>query len=71
MAPPKQTITETPVSLEGFELQDIAALEKVAEDRGISFDEACRQLLQEHARSLRKSQPKGLLQRLFGNRAAH
>jgi hypothetical protein len=71
MAPPKQTTTETEVSLEGFELQDIAALEKVAEDRGISFDEACAQLLQEHARSLRNPQPKSLFRRLFGNRAAH
>lgn len=71
MAPLTQTTAETEISLEGFDLQDIAALEKEAEERGVSLDEACKQLLLERAHSLRNPQPIGLLQRLFGNRAAH
>lgn len=71
MAPPIPTAGDTEISFEGFELQDIAAIEREAEERGISFDEACTQLLLERARHLRAPRKKGLIQYLFGNRAAH
>jgi hypothetical protein len=71
MAPPTPTSNETEIPLEGFELQDIAAIEREAEERGISFDEACSQLLLEQARRIRTPRKKGLIQYLFGTRAAH
>ena len=71
MAPPEQNTNETAVSLDGFERQDIAALEREAMQRGISLDEACKQLLLERAREIRNPKPKGLFGLLFGNRSVH
>ena len=70
MAPPEHNKDETEVSLDGFDAQDIDALQKIADERGLSFDEACKQLLLERARKLRKPKP-GWFGLLFGNRVVH
>lgn len=66
MAPPNQTHSVTEIPLDGFTKQDIEALEKIAKERSISFDEACKQLLLKRSRELRADRGPGLFARLFG-----
>lgn len=46
--------TDTLVDLSGLAPQEIDALEIEAKKRGLSLEDACKQLLIEHARELRK-----------------
>lgn len=66
MAPPEQDEVVAQIDLNGFSQQDIEAIEKVANDRGLSFDDACLQLLLERSRELRADRGPGLFARLFG-----
>ncbi|WP_336695657.1 hypothetical protein [Delftia acidovorans] len=62
---PPQQHTEDLIDLEGFAEEDIEAIETIASERGISFDEAVKQLLQEHIKKRREKAKKGVLARLF------
>lgn len=61
-------ITETPVDLTRLPEQARNAIQKRADEWGVSFDDACLRMLLEHSRALQaqRSQPRdGLLSRLF------
>lgn len=63
---PQPPHTEDRIDLEGFAEEDIAAIETVAAERGISFDDAVKQLLLEDIKKRREKAKKGVLARLFG-----
>ncbi|WP_156473287.1 hypothetical protein [Pseudorhodoferax sp. Leaf265] len=59
------------VSGEGFDAQDIQAIKDEATRLGISFDEACKQILLERARQIRRTPRMSVLGKLIRNCSVH
>lgn len=64
------TQTITPVDLSTLDAQEIDAIKKEAMRRGVTFDDACKQMLVEHSRQLQKRARLSPLARLMGFRVA-
>lgn len=68
--PPQQS-TEDRIDLSGFADEDIEAIEVIANQRGISFDEAIKQVLKEEIKKRREKANNGLIARLLRFRGAN
>ncbi|MDL5036822.1 hypothetical protein QRD40_10735 [Comamonas sp. Y6] len=74
MPPPQIPIHDVPYDLEGLDPKALDAIEAEAKARGISFDEAVKQMLIEHSRQLQSQQMRripSLIARLFGSGRVH
>ena len=74
MTPPAPPTGQVPYDLTGLDSSVIRAIEKEAYERGVSFEEAMKQMLVEHSRRLQMQQKRlipNLIGRLFSNRRIH
>lgn len=71
MAPPEQIGVIAEIDFSGLAQQDIDAIKEIAKDRGVSLEDACKQILLERARELRSNRGQGLFARLFGIGVVH
>lgn len=74
MKPPMPPSHEVPYDLTGVDPCVIDAIEEEAKVRGVSFDEAVKQMLIEHSRQLQSQQKRripSLIARLFGSGRVH
>ncbi len=62
---------ETAVDLSGLSEQDISAIESEAQRRGLSFDDACKQILRERSQELQKRARLNPIARLFRFQVVH
>lgn len=62
---------EIEIDLSCFSTEDLAAIEAIAVQRGISFDEAIKQIALEEIKRRRKLPQKRTLARVFRFRSAH
>lgn len=62
---------QTAVDLSGLSDQDISAIETEAKKRGLSFDEACKQILLDRSKELQKRGVLSPIARLFRFQVAH
>lgn len=62
---------ETAVDLSGLSAQDISAIESEAQRLGLSFDDACKQILLQRAKELQKRGRLSPIARLFRFQVAH
>jgi hypothetical protein len=67
----KMPHAEIEIDLSCFSAEDLAAIEAIAVQRGISFDEAVKQIALEEIKRRRKLPQKRTLARVFRFRSAH
>lgn len=74
MTPPAPPTGQVPYDLTGLDSSVIRAIEKEASERGVSFEEAMKQMLLEHSRQLQRQQKScipSFIARLFGSARVH